>query len=151
MKYVIFSIFLCTLVFINLLIIDNSYYFVTPIFMLNPNIYMIVSVVVFFIVGISIFLIYKDNDCSFWFFSQRLKIILIINFSLYFCYNVFTFKLVSPFLSFACKTFHFISSLYLNEEVIIQNKSSAKLLVPYILWTFYLTLVSISVFFINNS
>ena len=57
---------------------------------------------------------------------------------------------ISPFLLFATKLFHFISTLYLNEEIVAQNKISANILIPYIIWTFYLTLTSISIFFINN-
>lgn len=146
MKYVIFFIFYLIIIIINLTIINNSYYFITPIFMVNPTIYKTISTIIFILVTLSIFLIFKDNK-----HNKRLQIILLINFSLYFLYNLFTFKIISPFLAFTAKIFHFIATLYLNEEIVFKNKISAKLLVPYIIWTFYLTLTSISIFFINNS
>lgn len=60
------------------------------------------------------------------------------------------FILVSPILLFVSKALQFIESIELNSETYI-NKKSAKLLVPYILWTFYLTLISILILFLNST
>lgn len=151
MKYVIFSIFALFILFINLLMINDFYLFDTTIFTLPPNIYKYCSIIIYFITIIPIFIILKNNYYSLSTLDKKFKNIIIVNILLYTLYNIFTFKLISPFLSFAIKTFQFVSSLYLNEEIIFQNKISAKLLSPYILWCFYLTLISISNFFLNNS
>lgn len=150
MKYVIFSISLFVSLLINLNIISNSYHFITPIFCISTSIYKIVSVTVYLLVCLAIFIIYKKVNFEF-LNCKKLMIITVINYLLYTLFNLFTFFFPSPFLLFAIKTFHFISTLYLNEEVVLQNKISANLLVPYIIWTFYLTLVSISIFFLNNN
>lgn len=144
MKYVIFSIFMSLGILINLSIMNNFFYFKIPIFMINPKLYKIISIVIYLITSIAISKTINNV-------YKKLIIIIAINFILYTLFNIFTFKILSPFLSFATKTFNFVSSLYLNEELFLQNKKNAKLLAPYILWTFYLTLTSISIFFINNS
>ena len=150
MKYVIFFIFLILLLFTNIFIIKDSYKFIIPIFMVNPAIYKIISIFLLFILMIAPFIYIIKNHFKLELIGTRLIIILIINYLLYTCYNIFTFILISPFLLFATKLFHFISTLYLNEEIVAQNKISANILIPYIIWTFYLTLTSISMFFINN-
>ncbi len=151
MKYVIFPIFSLFVLFINLLIINNFYLFDTTFFTLPPNIYKYCSIIIYFITIIPIFIILKNNDYLLSLFDKKFRNIILINILLYTLYNFFTFRLISPFLSFSIKLFQFVSSLYLNEEIIFQNKKSAKLLSPYILWCFYLTLISISNFFLNNS
>ena len=151
MKYVIFPIFSLFVLFINLLIINNFYLFDTTFFTLPPNIYKYCSIIIYFITIIPIFIILKNNDYLLSLFDKKFRNIILINILLYTLYNFFTFRLINPFLSFSIKLFQFVSSLYLNEEIIFQNKKSAKLLSPYILWCFYLTLISISNFFLNNS
>jgi len=145
MKYVIFSIFTILGIFINLIIMKSTFYFETPIFMISSSIYKIISLTVYITTIIAVTFVIKNN------IYPRIITIIIINFILYTLFNIFTFRIVSPFLSFTAKTFNFVATLYLNEELFSQNKISAKLLTPYILWTFYLTLTSISIFFINNS
>ena len=151
MKYVIFPIFALFILFINLLIIKNFYLFKIPFFALPATIYKYCSIIIYLISIIPILIISKNFNGSFLEFNRTLKNIIIINIFLYILYNIFTFRLISPFLSFSTKIFQFVSSLYLNEEIISQSKTSAKFLNIYILWCFYLTLVSISIFFLNNS
>ena len=146
MKYVIFSIFSIILLFINFLFIGENYSFITPFFILPIRYYKLISILIFLFVEISIFLVYKNN-----FFDKRLSIILSINYLFFILYNYFSFYLVNTFLMLSIKILQFISSLYLNEDICSKNKISANLLVPYILWTFYLTLISISIFFLNNN
>ena len=151
MKYVIFSIFLVLFLQINLFFIKDLYFFITPIFMINPTTYKIISISIFLSITILLLLYLKKSNFKLELIGSRLIIILLINYVLYTLYNIFSFIIVSPFLLFSSKLFQFISSLYLNEEIVAQNKISANVLVPYIIWTFYLTLTSISIFFLNNS
>ncbi len=147
MKYVLLSFLSLFIFLINFFVIEG-YHFSTPFFMINSIIYKIISTIIYVSVNLSVLNILVKNKSV---LGNKLKILLIINVFFYSLYNLFTFKIISPFLSFASKMFHFISILHLNEEIILQNKTSAKLLVPYIIWTFYLTLTSLFTFFINNT
>lgn len=151
MKYVIFPIFLILSLFINILLIKDLYFYITPIFMINPTTYKIISTIIFLSLSLSLLLFLKKSNFKLELIGTRLIIILVTNYILYTLYNIFSFIIISPFLLFSTKIFQFISSLYLNEEIVAQNKISANFLVPYIIWTFYLTLTSISIFFLNNS
>lgn len=151
MKYVIFSIISIIGIIINLFIINDRYLFLTPFFALAPKLYKIVSSIVYLFVFAAIFIIFFKDKTYTYYLNAKLKIIVLINFFLYTLYNLFSFIIISPFLTFSIKTFQFVAALYLNEEVAKKNKVSVNLLTFYILWTFYLTLISISIFFINNS
>lgn len=151
MKYVIFSIFSLGFLIINILLIDKNYQFITPIFTINPVYYKVISIMIYILISYIAFKFFSLNNYQASTIEIKTKAIIIINLLTYTIYNIFTFVLISPFIAFASKTFQFIASLHLNEEVVLQTKINAKLLVPYILWTFYLALSSISVFFLNNS
>jgi len=146
MKYVIFSIFSLFLLFINFIFIGENYSFVTPFFILPIYCYKLISILIFLFVEFSVFIIFKNS-----LLDKRMLFILFINYLLFLLYNYFSFYFVNTFFAFAIKLFQFISSLYLNEDIFFKNKTSVKLLIPYILWAFYLTLISISVFFLNNN
>lgn len=148
MKYVKFSLLSLFIIVVGFLITKDTYLFIMPLLMINSNIYRIFSILIFLLVNFVIFRVYLKNSFV---LGRKLEIILLLNILFYYLFNIFTYRIVSPFLSFASKTFQFTSALHLNEEVILQNKTSAKYLVPYIIWTFYLTLVSLFTFFINNT
>ena len=145
MKFLFYFILFILLFSINLLIIDTQYYFITPIFLISPYIYKVSSILVLFLVCFTLIILYKKKSISI-----RFIFILFINFILYTLFNLFSFCIISTFFLFCTKLFQFIASLYLNEETFSQDKTSAKLLTPYVIWCFYLTLCSISIFFLNN-
>ena len=106
----------------------------------------IVWTILYTLIAISIYIIYKDN---------KLKDIpsynktLLIN---YFSNQIFSFlffTLKSPFLALIDTFIVLISSLFLYYESKELNKVSAKLLIPYLIWNIFATILIIFVFFMN--
>ena len=117
-----------------------------PVFAPPSILFPIVWTILYILIAISIYLILKDN---------KLKDIpnytktLIIN---YFSNQVFSFlffTLKSPFLALIDTFIVLISSLFLYYESKELNKTSAKLLIPYILWNTFATILIIFIFFMN--
>lgn len=117
-----------------------------PVFAPPSILFPIVWTILYLLIAISIYLILKDN---------KLKDIpsytktLIIN---YFSNQIFSFlffTLKSPFLALIDTFIVFISSLFLYYESKELNKTSAKLLIPYIMWNVFATILIISIFFMN--
>ena len=117
-----------------------------PVFAPPSIIFPIVWTILYLLIAISIYLILKDN---------KLKDIpsytktLIIN---YFSNQIFSFlffTLKSPFLAIIDTFIVFISSLFLYYESKELNKTSAKLLIPYIIWNIFALILIIFIFFMN--
>lgn len=117
-----------------------------PVFAPPSILFPIVWTSLYILIAISIYLILKDN---------KLKDIpsytktLIIN---YFSNQIFSFlffTLKSPFLALIDTFIVFISSLFLYYESKELNKTSSKLLIPYIIWNLFALILIISIFFMN--
>lgn len=117
-----------------------------PVFAPPSILFPIVWTILYVLIAISIYLILKDN---------KLKDIptytktLIIN---YFSNQIFSFlffTLKSPFLAIIDTFIVFISSLFLYYESKELNKTSSKLLIPYIIWNTFALILIISIFFMN--
>ena len=117
-----------------------------PIFAPPSILFPIVWSILYLLIAISIHLILNDN---------KLKDIpnytktLIIN---YFSNQIFSFlffTLKSPFLALIDTFIVFISSLFLYYESRELNKTSAKLLIPYIIWNTFALVLIIFIFFMN--
>ena len=117
-----------------------------PVFAPPSILFPIVWAILYLLIAISIYLILKDN---------KLKDIpsytktLIIN---YFSIQIFSFlffTLKSPFLALIDTFIVLISSLFLYYESKELNKTSAKLLIPYIIWNIFALILIISIFFMN--
>ncbi len=113
----------------------------TPVMMLNQTAYTFINTSIIIILIIAIIL-YKH-------LNKKGYIILIILFTLEILYNTSLFIVESPILLFITKSFTFIFSIHLNAEI-YTNSKSAKLLTPYILWEFYLALISIIILYLNS-
>ena len=117
-----------------------------PVFAPPSILFPIVWTILYLLIAISIYLILKNN---------KLKDIpsysktLIVN---YFSNQIFSFlffTLKSPFLALIDTFIVFISSLFLYYESKGLNKTSANLLIPYIIWNAFATILIISIFFMN--
>lgn len=117
-----------------------------PIFAPPSILFPIVWSILYLLIAISIHLILNNN---------KLKDIpnytktLIIN---YFSNQIFSFlffTLKSPFLALIDTFIVFISSLFLYYESRELNKTSAKLLIPYIIWNTFALVLIIFIFFMN--
>ena len=99
MKYVIFFIFSFFILFTNLGIIKESYKFITPIFLVNPYVYKIISIFIFLLLTAIIFNELKKINFDISFMTRKFLSIIIMNIICYTLYNIFTFLITSSFLS----------------------------------------------------
>jgi len=117
-----------------------------PVFAPPSIVFPIVWSILYLLIAISIYLIVKDNKLK---DMPSYTKTLIIN---YFSNQVFSFlffTIKSPFLALIDTFIVFISSLFLYYESKELNKTSAKLLIPYIIWNAFALILIISIFFMN--
>ena len=117
-----------------------------PFFAPPSILFPIVWTVLYILIAISIYLIYKKNNFK---DTKDYNKVLLIN---YFSNQVFSFlffTLKSPFLALIDTFIVFISSLFLYYDSKEINKTSAKLLIPYISWNLFALILIISIFFMN--
>lgn len=117
-----------------------------PSFAPKPIIFAIVWPILYILISVSIYKIYKNNNYK---NTPEYNKALLVN---YFSNQIFSFlffTIKSPFLALIDTFIVFITSLFLYYETKEINKNSSKFLIPYILWnTFALALIT-SVFFLN--
>ena len=97
--------------------------------------------ILYILIALSIYNI-KDKN------KDYLKV-LIINYFSNQIFSFFFFTLKSPFIAMIDTIIVLISSLYLYLESKHDNKLSANLLIPYILWNIFATILIISVYIMN--
>ena len=117
-----------------------------PLFAQPSIIFPIVWTILYILIAISIYLIYNDNNYK---DTQEYNKSLLIN---YFSNQIFSFlffTIKSPFLALIDTIVVLISSLFLYYESKELNKKSSKLLIPYIIWNVFATILIISIFFMN--
>ena len=117
-----------------------------PAFAPPSIVFPIVWTILYILIAISIYLIYKDNSYK---DTPNYNKTLLIN---YFSNQIFSFlffTIKSPFLALIDTIIVLISSLFLYYESKELNKTSAKLLIPYILWNMFATILIIFIFFMN--
>lgn len=106
----------------------------------------IVWTILYILIAISIYLVYKDNNYK---DTPDYNKSLLIN---YFSNQIFSFlffTIKSPFLALIDTIIVLISSLFLYYESKELNKISAKFLIPYIVWNMFATILIIFIFFMN--
>lgn len=117
-----------------------------PFFAPSSVVFPIVWTILYVLIGISVYLIYKDNNYK---DIPNYNKTLLIN---YFSNQIFSFlffTIKSPFLALIDTIVVLISSLFLYYESKELNKTSSKLLIPYIIWNTFATILIISIFFMN--
>lgn len=117
-----------------------------PAFAPSPIVFPIVWTILYILIAISIYLIYKDNSYK---DTPNYNKTLLIN---YFSNQVFSFlffTLKSPFLALIDTFIVLISSLFLYYESRELNKTSSRLLIPYIIWNVFASILIIFIFFMN--
>jgi len=117
-----------------------------PAFAPSPIVFPIVWTILYVLIAISIYLIYRDNNYK---DTSSYNKALLIN---YFSNQIFSFlffTLKSPFLALIDTFIVLISSLFLYYESKELNKTSSRLLIPYIIWNMFATVLIIFIFFMN--
>ena len=117
-----------------------------PIFAPPGIIFPIVWTILYLLIATSIYLIFKDNKLK---DTKSYNKALLINFVSNQTFSFFFFTLKSPFLALIDTFIVLISSLFLYYESKEINKTSSKLLIPYIIWNIFATILIIFVFFMN--
>ena len=117
-----------------------------PFFAPPMIVFSIVWTIIYILIALSIYKIYREYN---------LRDIKVYNKTLvtnYFFNQLFTFiffGLKSPFLGFVITVVVLITSLFLYYESKRLNDTSAKLLIPYIVWNIFATILSLSIYLMN--
>jgi len=106
----------------------------------------IVWTILYILIAISIYRIatkynFKDNKSYYY--------TLIINYIFNQSFTILFFALESPFLGLIATIGTFVSSLFLYYETKQKDSLSAKLLIPYIIWSAFATILSFAIYIMN--
>lgn len=112
-----------------------------PNFAPNPFVFIIVWLILYILIALSI---YNMSE-----YSPTYKKILLINYVSNQTFSFFFFILKSPFLALIDTVIILISSLFLYYESKLDNEKSSRLLIPYLIWNLFATILIIFVFFMN--
>lgn len=112
-----------------------------PNFAPNPFVFIIVWLILYILIALSI---YNMSE-----YSPTYKKILLINYVSNQIFSFFFFILKSPFLALIDTVIILISSLFLYYESKLDNEKSSRLLIPYLIWNLFATILIIFVFFMN--
>ena len=152
MKYKkIIRYFICLLPwFISSIIfkVDTNYYksLNLPFFAPPSILFPIVWTILYILIAASIYIIsYKDI------IDSNYKISLLVNYLSNQLYTLCFFVIKNNFLALCDALIVFISSLYLYLESGKYDDRSKKLLIPYIIWNLFATILSISIFILNKA
>ena len=147
----IFIFLLCLLPwFITYLIpLDYNYLeeIATPFFTPPSLFYPIAWTIIYILIAITIYnivIIYKFKNIP-----LRYKIILIINYIFNQSFTLVFFGLKNNFLGFVSCLGTFLSTLFLYNETTLLNNKISKLLYPYILFSLFATILSLSIYLLN--
>ena len=123
---------------------DTNYYnSLTKPFFAPPSIlFPIVWTILFILVATSIYNVIDKGDSNY-------KKYLLINYISNQLYTFFFFTIKNNFLGLIDCIIVLISSIYLYKETKNINESSSKLLIPYIIWNIFATILSASILFLN--
>ena len=117
-----------------------------PIFAPPPILFGIIWPILYILIAISIYNIYKNNDRK---DIKDYNKALIINYVSNQAFSFFFFTIKSPFLALIDTIIVLISSLFLYYETKNLDKKSSYFLIPYIIWNIFATILITSIFFLN--
>ena len=128
--------------------VDTSYYksLRLPFFAPPSILFPIVWTVLYILITISVYIISYRNDID-----SNYKITLLINYLSNQLYTLFFFIIKDNFLALCDALTVFISSLYLYLESKKYDNRSGNLLIFYIIWNLFATILSISIFILNKA
>ena len=126
--------------------VDTNYYksLNLPIFAPPSILFPIVWTILYILIALSIYVITtKDNV------NSNYKITLLINYLTNQLYTLCFFIIKNNFLAFCDALIVFLSSLYLFLESKKYDNTASKLLIPYIIWNLFATILSLSILILN--
>ena len=133
----------------SLIPIDKEFYnsLTLPFFTPPQMAYGIIWSIIYICISISIYQIlntYKIKDIP-----KSYKYTLLVNYIANQCLQPLFFLLKSPFLGFVSWILTLITSLFLYKETKDLKEKSAKYLIPYILFSLFATILSLSIYLLN--
>ena len=133
----------------SLIPIDKEFYnsLTLPFFTPPQMAYGIIWSIIYICISISIYQIlntYKIKDIP-----KSYKYTLLLNYITNQSFQPLFFLLKSPFLGFVSCILTFITSLFLYKETKDLKEKSAKYLIPYILFSLFATILSLSIYLLN--
>ena len=133
----------------SLIPIDKEFYnsLTLPYFTPPQMAYGIIWSIIYICISISIYQIlntYKIKDIP-----KSYKYTLLLNYIANQSFQPLFFLLKSPFLGFVSCILTFITSLFLYKETKDLKEKSAKYLIPYILFSLFATILSLSIYLLN--
>ena len=133
----------------SLVPIDKEFYnsLILPFFTPPQMAYGIIWSIIYICISISIYQIlntYKIKDIP-----KSYKYTLLLNYIANQSFQPLFFLLKSPFLGFVSCILTFITSLFLYKETKDLKEKSAKYLIPYILFSLFATILSLSIYLLN--
>ena len=133
----------------SLIPIDKEFYnsLTLPFFTPPQMAYGIIWPIIYIFISISIYQIlntYKIKDIP-----KSYKYTLLLNYIANQSFQPLSFLLKSPFLGFVSCILTFITSLFLYKETKDLKEKSAKYLIPYILFSLFATILSLSIYLLN--
>ena len=133
----------------SLIPIDKEFYnsLTLPFFTPPQMAYGIIWSIIYICISISIYQIlntYKIKDIP-----KSYKYTLLLNYIANQSFQPLFFLLESPFLGFVSCILTFITSLFLYKETKDLKEKSAKYLIPYILFSLFATILSLSIYLLN--
>lgn len=133
----------------SLIPIDKEFYnsLTLPFFTPPQMAYGIIWSIIYICISISIYQIlntYKIKDIP-----KSYKYTLLLNYIANQSFQPLFFLLKSPFLGFVSCILTFITSLFLYKETKDLKEKSAKYLIPYILFSLFTTILSLSIYLLN--
>lgn len=117
-----------------------------PSIALPGKIISIIWIIMYILIAIGIYKTYNVNK----FKEKDYNYTLITNYLSNMLFPLFFFKLQSPFLGFVITLIVFISSIYLYLETKRIKKNASYYLIPYIIYTFYASILSFFIFVMNS-
>ena len=116
-----------------------------PSFAPAPTIFAIVWPILYILIACSSYLIFKEYGKK----EKEYNQILFINYLFNQLYPLLFFQFQSLFFSFVDTVALFLSTLFLYYESKSLNKTSSKLLLPYLFWNFFALVLSVTIYFMN--
>ncbi len=127
---------------------NNSFYLMLelPSLVLPGNIIGIVWLILYALITISLYKVVKTTNI---FKNSDYLYVLITNYLANQLFSFAFFYLMSPFLGFIMTTITFLSSIFLYVETRNVNKKASYFLIPYMVFSTYALIVSLSVYIMN--
>lgn len=135
--------------FLSSLFFNNHDFYQTlnlPFFALKDYMYGIVWTTLYILIGISIYIIYKNYKFR---EIKNYNLTLLFNYFFNQLYTFIFFRLQNLFLAFVDTLLIFLTSLYLYKETKELDDKASKFLIPYIIFSLFAFILSITIYFMN--